>query len=495
MAILNAHVVNASLADIRGAIGAGVDEGAWITTAYLVAEIVAIPLTGWLAAAFSARGYLLGSATLFLAFSAACAFTTNLDQMIVLRSLQGLAGGALMPMTLVLIVRLLPGEKVTVGMALFSVAVTLAPSIGPTVGGFLTISVGWQAVFLLNLVPGVVMLCSLWFSLEREPLQLGLLRRGDWAGIATVMLGLGTLQTVLEEGEKNDWLDSPFISRLSAIAAVSLALFVWIELRASQPLVNLRLLGRRNLLGAALATFLMGAASYGMVFILPLYLSEVQGYNAAQIGAVMAWTGLAELLMIPLLPPLMRRVDGRWLIAFGLCLFATGNFMNITISTDVGADQLLLPNVVRAIGQALAWTPLTALAVAGIEPKNTGSASALINVFCSLGGAVGIAVFQTFLVRREHFHSSIIGQSVSPFDDATRRHLDQLVHYFLAHGVTDPATAWHKAVVAIADRVRLQAQTMAFGDVFFLLGGVLAVTILAILLLKKPRTPLISDLH
>src|SRR5262249_13608659 len=253
-----------------------------------------------------------------------------------LRALQGFFSGVLIPMAFVLIVRLLPPAKVVIGMALFSVAVTLAPVIGPSLGGMLSDALGWQAAFLLNLAPGAVMLVMLWFSLEREPMQLGLLRHGDWPGIVTVAVGLGTLQIVLEEGEKNDWFDSPFISRLAVVAVVCLVPFVWIELRAARPLINLRLLARRNFLGGVLATFLLGVVVYGTIFILPVYLSQVQGYSAAQIGAVLLWTGLPQLLVIPLMPSLMRLVDGRLLIALGCGLFAYSNFMNVTLSTDIG---------------------------------------------------------------------------------------------------------------------------------------------------------------
>jgi DHA2 family multidrug resistance protein len=486
MAILNIQVTNASLADIRGAIGGGLDEGSWITTAYLIAEIVAMPLAGWLSSVFSIRRYLIGSAVLFLLFSVACAFAQNLGQMIVLRALQGFCGGVLIPLSFTLIATLLPPSRQPIGMAMFSLAATLAPAIGPTLGGAISESWGWQSIFYLNLVPGVVMLATLWLSLEREPMQLDLLRRCDWAGIVTVMIGLGAAQTVLEEGEKLDWLDSLFIARLSIVAALSLGLFVWAELTTAHPLVNLRLLGRRNFLGGALAVFLLGLASYGFVFILPTYLAQVQGYNPRQIGLVMAWTGLPQLLVIPLVPPLMRMVDSRWLIAVGLGLLAASNFMNVAMSTDLAGDQLVLPNIVRAVGQALVVTPLVTLSMAGIEASDKASASALINVLRNLGGAFGISLMLSFLIRREHFHSSTIAQSVSLFDEPTRQRIDQLVRYFQSHGVVDPATAWHKAVAAIAGSVHRQAFTLAFGDVFLVLGVILLLAILASLLLKKP---------
>lgn len=486
MAVLNIQIVNASLADIQGAIGAGIDDGGWISTAYLVAEIVAIPLSAWLARVFSVRVYLLVNAALFLAFSAACAFAQNLEQMIVLRAFQGFSGGVLIPMAFTLIITLLPPARQPVGLALFALSATFAPAIGPTIGGYLTENWGWQYIFYVNVVPGAVMLAMLWFSLEPAPMQLGLLRQGDWSGIITMAIGLSALQTVLEEGNKDDWFGSPFIVRLSIVAAVALTLFIWIELRTPRPLLNLKLLLRRNFGFGMLANFLLGIALYGSVYILPVYLSRIQGYNAEQIGMVLAWTGLPQLVLIPLVPQLMKRFDARLVIAVGFALFAVSNFMNIYMTANTAADQLMGPNIVRAIGQALVMTPLSAVATAGIERENAGSASALFNMMRNLGGAIGIALLQTFLTKREQFHSNILSQSVSIFDEATRRRIDQLVHYFLSHGTVDPALAWHNAVVAIGRRVQQQAFTMAFADTFYLLGIALAVALIAALLLRKP---------
>jgi MFS transporter, DHA2 family, multidrug resistance protein len=317
-------------------------------------------------------------------------------------------------------------------------------------------------------------------------MQLSLLRQGDWAGIVTMAIGLGALQTVLEEGNKDDWFGSPFIVWLSVTAAISLSLFLWIELTGDKPLLNLRLLFRRNFGFGILANFLLGVALYGSVFILPVYLSLVQGYNAEQIGMVLAWTGLPQLLLIPLVPRLMKRFDPRLLIGIGFALFAASNFMNIDMTADYASDQLLWPNVVRAVGQALILTPLSVVATAGVEAENAGSASGLFNMMRNLGGAVGIAILQTFLTKREQFHSNVLMQSVSTLEQATRTRIEQLTNYFTIHGVADPAVASHQAVVAIGHVVQKQAYVMAFSDTFYLLGAVLIAALAASLLLKKP---------
>ena len=488
MAVLNIQIVNASLADIQGAIGAGIDDGGWISTSYLIAEIVVIPLSGWLAQVFSIRKYLLTNAVLFLLLSMACAFAQNLPQMIVLRAIQGFTGGVLIPMAFTLIITLLPKAKQPIGLALFALSATFAPAIGPTIGGYLTENWGWEYIFYVNLVPGAVMVGMLYYALEAKPMNLSLLREGDWAGIATMAIGLSALQTVLEEGNKDDWFGSPFIVKLSVIAAVALSAFIAIELTAKKPLLNLSLLARRNFGFGVLANFLLGIALYGSVFILPVYLSRIQGYNAEQIGMVLAWTGLPQLLLIPLVPRLMQRFDPRIIIGIGFALFAASNFMNIYMTNDYATDQLFWPNIVRALGQALVMAPLSAVATSGIEAENAGSASGLFNMTRNLGGAVGIALLQTLLTKREQYHSNVLMQSVSLLEHATRARIEKLTQYFVNHGVVDHAEATHRAVVAIGKIVQKQAFILAFSDTFYLLGAALIVALIAALLLKKPNT-------
>src|SRR5262249_5819499 len=486
MAVLNIQIVNASPADIQGAIGAGIDDGGWISTAYLIAEIVVIPLTGWLARVFSLRWYLLVNAFLFLAFSAACALARDLEQMIVLRALQGFSGGVLIPMAFTIIITMLPKPKQPIGLALFALSATFAPAIGPTIGGYLTENWGWQYIFYVNLVPGALMMGMLIASLDRAPMQLSLLRQGDWLGIITMAIGLAALQTVLEEGNKDDWFGSPFIVRLSVIAVVSLTLFIWIELKARNPLLNLRLLVRRNFGFGILANFLLGTALYGSVFILPVYLARIQGYNSEQIGFVLAWTGLPQLVLIPLVPRLMQRFDARIIIGIGFALFAASNFMNISMTADYASDQLLWPNIVRAVGQGLVFAPLSAVSTAGIEAEYAGSASGLFNMMRNRGGAFGIALLQTLLTKREQYHSNVLTQSVSLLEQAIQTRIEKLTLYFMNHGVANHADAAHRAVVAIGKIVQKQAFILAFSDMFFLLGAALIAALLASLLLKKP---------
>jgi DHA2 family multidrug resistance protein len=485
IAVLNIQITNASLPDIQGAIGAGMDDGGWISTSYLVAEIVVIPLTGFLTPVFSLRRYLLANTVMFLVMSVACAFATNLEQMIVLRALQGFFGGVLIPLAFTITLTMLPRSKQPIGMAMFALSATFAPAIGPTIGGYLTQTYSWHYIFYVNLVPGAIMLATLVPSLPRAPMQLALLRQGDWPGIATMAIGLASLQTVLEEGNKDDWFGSPFIVRLSVVAVVALALFFWIELTTPRPLLNLRLLRRRNFGLGSVANVILGMALYGSVYLLPNYLSQMQGYNSQQVGEVLAWTGLPQLALIPFVPRLMQRFDARLLVALGLGLFAASCFMNIEINPDYSGPQLLWANLVRAIGQALVLTPLSVLATGGIEREQAASASAMFNMMRNLGGSVGIAVLETLLTKREQFHSAIINPSVSLLNEATRRRLEMMQRYFLNAGTADPATAWHDAVVAVGRAVRAQAYFLAYGDTFFLMGCALLLAVVAAVLMQR----------
>src|SRR5271166_1746074 len=485
MAILNIQITNASLLDIEGGIGTGVDNGAWISTSYLIGEIIVIPLTDYLSRIFSFRRYMLANAILFPLFSMACAFTHDLGSMIAMRGLQGFAGGILIPMAFTMVLTKLPKAQQPIGLAMFALSVTFAPAIGPTIGGYLTENYGWQTIFFVNTPPSIVMVVALVFTLERQPMRLSLLKEGDWAGIVSMAIGLAALQTVLEEGNKDDWFASIFIFRLAIVAAVFLTAFIAIELTVEKPLVNLRLLKRRNFGIGVFANVMVGFALFGSVYILPQYLGQAQGYNAEQIGNVLAWTGLPQLLLIPLVPLLMKRFGARYVGFVGISIFAASCFMNVTLSLDNGGDQFLIPNIVRAIGQALVLTPISTITTAGIAPSEAGAASGLSNMLRNLGGAVGTATLATVLTKREQFHSNIIGQAVTLTRDEVRHRISDLTAYFMTRGVTDAAAAQHEAIVAIGRVVRRQALILGFSDAFAVIGVLLAIAAVAVLFARR----------
>jgi DHA2 family multidrug resistance protein len=485
MAVLNIQITNASLPNIEGGIGTGGINGAWITTAYLIGEIIVIPLSDYLSRVFSLRYYLITNTVVFLLFSALCGQATSLPEMIVLRALQGFAGGVLIPLAFTIVVTMLPPAKRTVGLAAFALTATFAPAIGPTIGGYFTENYSWPYIFYLNLVPGALMLGMLVYGLPRAPMQLGLLRRGDWLGIALMAVGLGALQTVLDEGNVYDWFGSPFIVKVSLVAALGLGGFLIVEFTRPDPLVPFRLLGRRNFGFGTLGNFLLGFAMYGSAYLLPQYLANAQGYNSEQIGTVMAWTGLPQLVIIPFVPAMMRRIDGRLLVAVGLTIFAASCFMNLDMDLDYAGPQLMMPNITRAVGQAVVLAPLSSIALFGISQAEAGGASGIFNMMRNLGGAIGTAMLETFYTKREQYHSFIIGQHVSLLQPATRERLNGMQAYFMAHGMTDPAAAMHRAVVALGNTVQAQAVVMGYSDTFGLLGAVLLLAALSVAQLRK----------
>ena len=485
LAILNIQVVGASLADIQGGIGAGLDDGGWITTSYLVAEIIVIPLSAWLANIFSLRTYLLGSTVVFLGLTAACASAHTLGQMIVIRAAQGFAGGALIPLAFTIIMTKLPRSKHPVGLAVYSIAVVFAPSIGPALGGYFSDTFGWQSIFFLSLPSGLVMVAMLWYALESAPRQWHLLRQGDWLGMFTMAVGLGCLETVLEEGNKDDWFGSPFIVRLAVIAVLSLAAFIYVELKRAAPLLNLRLLARRNFGLGTCGNFIFGFSMFGWIYLVPQYLSRMQGYSSQQIGGVMIWLGLPQLLLIPFIPKVMQRVDTRRLVVVGYMLFIAGSLLAMRLSDDFSGPQFLSSSLVRALAQVLTMAPLSAIAIAGIEHEHAGSASALFNAMRNMGGAVGIAMIQTFLTKREQFHSAILSSQVTLLDESTRQRIEHLAGYFLSSGVSDSGTAYREAVVAVGRGIRHQAFLFGFSDTIIMQSAVLGLGLAAVLFLRK----------
>jgi DHA2 family multidrug resistance protein len=485
MAVLDIQITNSSLRDIAGGIAATPDEGSWISTAYLVGEIITIPLTAWLSEVFTVRYYLLANIVLFLAFSALCGISTSLGQMIIFRAGQGFTGGVFIPMALTVVVRRMPKNLLPAGQALFGMTATLAPAIGPALGGWLTDRFGWEWNFYINFIPGALMFLSIFFATNKRPMRFEQLRRGDWWGILSMAIGLGSLIAMLEEGQRKDWFGSPFIRNCAILATIFVPLFVVIELLREEPFVNLRLLGRRNLGFTSVVAFGLGLALYGTIFLIPLYLGTVQGYSPLQIGKVLVWVGLPQFLIFPFLPWLMKRVDQRLLVSAGCLVFAASCFMNTVMSHDTAGDQLTMSNLVRAFGQPFTIVPVTGLAVATLAPKDAGNGSAIFNIFRNVGGSFGIAILSTLVTRREQFHDLRIGEAVTVYAPQTQARIAAIQQNFIDKGF-DPVTALKQSYAVIKSIMTRDAFIMAFNDAFLVISIGLVVAAGAIWLCQKP---------
>src|SRR5450830_2160581 len=488
MAVLDIQITNSSLKDILGSLSATQEEGSWISTAYLVAEIIVIPLTALLARVFGLRTYMIGTTAFFLLFSTLCGAAWNLESMIVFRMLQGFTGGALIPMAFTLVMLKLPPSKRAVGMAIFGLTATLAPAMGPTLGGYLSELYGWPSIFYINWVPGVLLILGMIYGLDRESMNLKALWKADWLGIFCMAVSLGSLTIFLEEGNSKDWFDSVFIITFAAMALAGILGWVVTSATRAEPFVNLALYGQRNFLVATVLSAVMGMGLYGSAFLLPLFLGQIAGYSPMQIGEVIMWVGLPQLFIMPFVAKLSSTVDNRILCSFGLLLFGGSCLMNAYMDASTGYDQLLWSQVVRALGQPFVMLTLSNFAMKGVAPKDMPSASSLFNMTRNLGGSIGIALLATALSTREHFHSQRLGESITGFSLATQERLDQMTQGFIGQGF-DPAGAANMALKAIDGIVRRESFVMAYNDGFFIVGGILLSCILILWLSDKVISP------
>jgi DHA2 family multidrug resistance protein len=486
MAVLDIQITNASLSDIEGGLSASADQGSWISTAYLVAEIVVIPLTGWLSRVFSLRLYLVANTILFLIFSMLCGTASSLGEMILFRVGQGFTGGVLIPTALTIILSKLPAGRQPIGLAMFGMTATFAPAIGPTIGGWLTDTWSWHWIFFINAIPALTVIGAIWYGVAAEKMQLHLLKKGDWLGIFFMAVGLGSLIAVLEEGEEKAWFTTEWIRYAAVAAAIAIPTFIAIELVRREPFLNLRLLARRGFGPASLLGLVMGLGLYGSVYLLPVYLGQVQGYDALQIGEVVMWAGAPQLLIIPFVPMIMKRVDARLLVAFGFVLFGVSCVMNGYISPDTAGPELELPQLVRALGQPFIIVPLSSLATGGLARADQAQGSALFNMFRNLGGSLGIAMLSTFTTMREHYHFDIISQRLTLTSPDVHAWLDQAASLLIARGAPAGLAA-QQALGELAAMVRSQAYTMTYADCFFGMGVVLIGSVVLLALMPRPK--------
>lgn len=485
MAILDIQITNASLAEIGGTIGATPSEGSWISTGYLMAEIVIIPLTGWLARTFGLRRFLSVASTAFVGFSILCALSNSLPEMILWRAGQGITGGVLIPTAITIVRTRLPPDKQPMGVALFGMVATFAPAIGPTVGGWLTENWSWHYVFYLNVVPGIAAIAIQLYALDKEKPQLHEFFEADWLGIAAMAIGFSSLIFVLEEGQREDWFGSPWIVAASISSVIGIAVFLIAELTADKPFINLRLFANPAVGGSGILMAVFGATAFGSVYLIPAYLAQVQGYNAQQIGEVVMWSGIPQLFLLPVMPFLMKRVDARILVGMGLILFAASCFINVDMSPDTAMDQLMLPQLLRAAGQPLATIPLTQLSVVGLTRRDTADSAGITSVMRNLGASIGIAMLSTVVQIREQVHFSVIAEAMSQNSLRLQERLQALAGIFAARGA-DLDTATRQGTALLASQVRQSATVMAYADSFWILGVCIAASLLTLLILRKP---------
>jgi MFS transporter, DHA2 family, multidrug resistance protein len=482
MAILDIQIVSSSLAEIQAGISASADEISWVQTSYLIAEVIMIPLSGMLSRILSTRYLFALSAAGFTIMSALCAASTSIGEMMLWRALQGFLGGAMIPTVFAVTFTVFPPEKRTVITPVIGLIATLAPTIGPTVGGYLTDLFSWHWLFLINIIPGIIVTIGAWFLIDFDEPDFSLMKSFDWLGLGLLATFLGSLEYVLEEGPGDDWFDSRLIFQLTVLCVAACIGFFWHTLTAKNPVVDLGAFKNRNFSSGALFSFTMGIGLYGLTYLYPVYLARVHGYSALMIGETLFVTGIAMFVTAPIAGKLSARLDPRIMIGLGFAGFALGTWQASAVSVEWGFNELLIPQILRGVSLMLCMVTITNVSLGTLPPQQLKSASGLFNLTRNLGGAVGLALINTTMNDRMDLHLARLHEQVRWGRDAAENTLNGLSAALSPLG-SDASSA---ALMKLAAIVRRQALTLAIADVFFLLTVLFLGIILMLPLMKRP---------
>lgn len=481
MATIDTSVVSASLPTIQGEIGASQTEGTWISTAYLVAEIVMIPLAGWFDRLFGLRSFLMGCTVLFTGFSILCGLSDSLGVMIIGRIGQGFSGGAMIPTALTIVATMLPAAQRSVGIALFGFTAVFGPVAGPILGGWLTENYSWHYAFFINVPLGVGLLGLLLIGLPARKSHLALIAQADWLGIGGLALGLGALTVVLEEGQRERWLESALIDRLIVVSLIGFALLILGQLTARSPVIRLRIILTRAFGSVFLLSLVVGAGLYGVSYMLPQFLSALADYNAFQSGMVTFIIGVPSLLMMTIFPILEKRLDVRVAVAIGLALYGFGCLSNAHLTIDSTGVNFAESLIIIGFGQFFALIFLNSAATSAVEQRFAEDASGLFNAARNLGGSFGLAVIAALRENRTWLHGERLAEGVTGNAPAAQDYVAQTVAQM---GMGDPAAGLDATYSRLNTSFQNAGTALAFSDIFFLFGVLMLIAIPLTLLLK-----------
>jgi len=488
MALLDIQIVASSVAEISAGLAAAPDEASWIQTAYLMAEIVMIPLSGVLSRALSTRWLFTLSAIGFTIASIGCGFAHSIGAMIAMRAVQGFVGGAMIPTVFATGFALFPGPKQALIAAILGMSGSLAPTIGPTLGGWITETYSWHWLFFVNVVPGMVIACTIPFIGRVDEPDLGILRNFDLPGLGLLAASLASLEYVLEEGYRWGWLGDPLIRNLALLSAAAGGLFLWRSLLHPNPVVDFRVLKNRTFAIATLFIFVTGFGLFGAVYVLPLFLARIAGFNALQIGEAVFSAGLAMVLSAPLVAKLSRKADPRLLITIGLGLFAFSLWRLTPITSEWRGGEIFWPQFLRGFSMLLCIVPATNMALGSIPPERLKMASALFNTMRNLGGAIGIACINTWLNDRTNLHWLRLNESLAPGQPALAEWMARVTAHMQA-AFPDPVEARERAAAVLAHLANREAATMAFSDTLWMMSALFFASLLLVPLIRRPARP------
>jgi DHA2 family multidrug resistance protein len=480
MAFLDIQVVSASLSEIQAGLAASSDEITWVQTSYLMAEVVAIPFSGFLSRALGTRAMFATAAAGFTVASLMCGLSSSMGQMIVWRAIQGFIGGGMVPTVFASAYSIFPRRLQPVITPMIGLVATLAPTIGPTVGGYLTDMASWHWLFFINIVPGIIVTTAAITLIDFDKPDYSLFRRFDVVGLIFMALFLGALEYILEEGPRYDWFEDSTIAFAATISATSAVIFFARVLTAQQPIVDLFAFVDRNFALGSMYSFVLGVGLYGLTYLYPIYLGQIRGYNALMIGQTLFISGATMFLTAPLVGRLMSRVDARYMLGFGLAVVAISNWQMTFVTHDWDFGELFIPQILRGFGMMFAIVPITSLSLGTLPPDRLKNASGLFNLTRNLGGAVGLAGLNTVLNKRVDLQLARLHDSIN----WSRRPAVEMLNKLAARISTSDAQ--NMALKQLFMFTRQQGIVMAFADVFMLLALMFAIFAALVWLLRRP---------
>jgi MFS transporter, DHA2 family, multidrug resistance protein len=485
MAIMDVQIVTSSLTQIQGGLSASADEIAWVQTAYLIAAVVMVPMSGMLSRLLSTRILFVIATLGFTVASALCASATNLNQMILYRAMQGFCAGAITPGVFPVVYTTFRGPQLATLMVIISVILNLSSTLGPTLGGFLTDTFSWHWLFLVNIVPGLMVAAVVWITIDIDKPDLSLLRYFDLTGLVLMATFLGCLEYALEEGPRWDWLDDPTIRGAVVVSGIASALFFWRVLTYRQPIVDLRTYANRNFALGSFYTFVVGTGMYGTTYLIPLFLAQVRGFSALQIGETVVVAGLAQMAMSPFTAYIARHVDLRIMLAIGLGVFAFSMYLTAGLTNQAGFVELFVPQAVRGFALMFCYLPANLIALSTVPPDKLKNAAGLYNLTRELGGAIVLATIGTIMNNRLHFHWNRLIEDINPARPAVQQFIEAQTNRFDPLIPGDPS---HAATKLLANLVQREALVLTYNDVLMLMGGVFVAALMLMPLVRRQRS-------
>jgi DHA2 family multidrug resistance protein len=485
MAIMDVQIVTSSLTQIQGGLSATSQEISWVQTAYLIADVVMVPMSGTLSRLFSTRVVFVIATIGFTVASVLCATATSLGEMILFRAMQGFCGGAIAPAVFPVVYTKFRGPQLASLMVLISLILNLSSTLGPTIGGFLTDTFSWHWLFLVNIVPGILVAAVVWATIDIDKPELSLLRNFDVTGLVLMAIFLGCLEYVLEEGPRWDWFADNTIFATGIVSAIASVFFFWRVLTFRQPIVDLRTFLNRNFALGSFYTFVIGTGLYGATYLIPLFLAQVRGYNAWQIGETVVVTGLVQMLMSPFTAHIARTLDLRVMLAIGMALFAVAIYMTAGLTNQAGFWELFFPQALRGFALMFCYLPANMISLGSLTPDKLKNGASLYNLTRDLGGAIVLATIGTIMNDRLHFHWNRLIEDINPARPAVQHFLEMQSNRLDSMIPGDPSRG---AMKLLADVVQREALVLTFNDVIMLLSGLFVLGLVMMPLLRRPRS-------